>query len=227
MAGPDGSFFLLQTENLEPLLGAIGKLKAQIDANQSVIARLTSAIDAFEFPAGASAGAGAGEAPVDVDVLSVFLNDKYHLDKVELESETLAQIEAVSAQRPPRVRRLMEEIARLERLRRDNSRKNHQLHLIILECELFLAAEVLPRLQNVAAQRRAATCGAQRRQAAAQLDGNAAVWELYLQYMAHLDRLTQTGRRLCRLTRILESGEMAALEQQLAATRRLRAELPS
>ncbi|KAL7666218.1 Uncharacterized protein ABC855_g1812 [[Candida] zeylanoides] len=229
MAGPDGSFFLLQTENLEPLLGAIGKLKAQIGANQSVLAKVTSSIDEFGFPAGAGAGAGAGacDAPVDVDVLSVFLNDKYHLDKLQLNSETVASIDAVCAQRPPRVRRLMEDIARLERLRRDNSRKNHQLHEIILECELFLAAEVLPRLQRVAAQRRATAGEAQRRSAVSQLDGDAAVWAKYSQYMTQLHRVTQAGRQLCQLTKNLESGEMAALEQQLAAARRLRAELPS
>lgn len=231
------NFFLLQTENFEPLLGLIDLLNNKILENQKIIDEVTTSIDGkFEYPDLPIAGEDEendGEEVISVtleqqnlnnsvgqkesspapdlggaDMLSNFLVDKYKLNEIRISKDI--------NHANPRAKSLLEDIERLKILRLTNSKKNRQLYQVIQDYELFIVTDVLPKLRkDIEKCRNEAIVDIKTRQINLKFESEGKVWSNYVQYIEHLEKLIKASELLSRESDEMNTEEVLIMEQKL------------
>ncbi|CAK7904826.1 hypothetical protein CAAN1_20S00760 [[Candida] anglica] len=229
------NFFLLQTENFEPLLKLIDQLSLKVEENQEIIERITKKIDGeFDFPeykpikleedgieknGTTTTKKNKAASP---DILRLFLNDKYKLDQIKID-ETGGNQKGEN----DTIRGLRNDIARLRKLRDSNSKKNKDLYQIILDYEMFVVKDILPRIrEDIARYQQESTQDIREQQMVAKFTSESKLWEDYNSYVEHLDRLVLACHRLTEMTDVVNSREMSILEQKLAILNEIRLNFP-
>lgn len=206
------SFFLLQTENFEPLLKLIDSLNSKIVENQDTIDRLTNAVDhKFDYPdVDKKIEEVKAPAAEHEDILSLFIQEKYKLDQIKIPSD-------VGQSEIPRVAQLRKDIARLKILRDSNSEKNKQLFQIIQDYEMFIVSDVLPKMrQDIERYRAHLFLDIKLRQLDEKTSAESKLWSNYALYVEQLNRLIIACEKLGTLMEEEIGGEeVRILEQKL------------
>lgn len=131
-------YFLLKTENIQPLVETIDEFSKQIEENQATINAITNHIDTrFKLP-----NSDKTELPDDdSDPLRYILNQKYQLDASDDENSTVYH-------KNPKIDRLIKDNIKLAKLKQQKLYKNNQLLVTIHEYESFIIEQVLPCLRK-------------------------------------------------------------------------------
>ncbi|CAH2353563.1 hypothetical protein CLIB1423_11S02586 [[Candida] railenensis] len=216
------SFFLLQTENFEPLLKLIDSLNHKIAENQDIIDRLTKVIDhKFDYPdIDKRIEEIKTPAAEHEDILSLFLQEKYKLDQIRIPSD-------VGRSEVPRVAQLRKDIARLKILRDSNSAKNQQLFQIIQDYEMFIVSDVLPKMrEDIERYRAQSFSDIKLRQLDEKTSAESKLWSNYTLYVEQLNRLIIACEKLSNLMEEeIDGEEIRILEQKLRVIHQIRSYL--
>jgi hypothetical protein len=131
-------YFLLKTENIQPLVKTIDEFAKQIDQNQATINAITKHIDTkFLLP-----NDDETENPDDQnDPLRYILNQKYHLKGPEDEKSPVYH-------KNPKINQLIKDNIHLAKLKQQKLYKNNQLLQTIHDYESFIVEQILPCLRE-------------------------------------------------------------------------------
>lgn len=137
-------YFLLKTENVQPLVNVLDELLVQLKANHELLAKVTAQADALTFPdlvATPQANRTTLAASDGNGGLNYLLNQKYRLDEIVARNHKTYSDD-------PEVDRLEKEIEALAGIHQAKRRRNQQMVKIIHEYEEFIMETILPALRK-------------------------------------------------------------------------------
>lgn len=189
-------YFLLKTENYQPLLELVDQLTAKIKENQSSIDRLVNQIDGnFAFPIlpdNSDSTPNTGLEKHQSDPLKSLLNQKYNLDEIRITDERqFDHIENV------KIRSLLIDNEKLRTIKAQKISKNNQLFEIYKEYELFIIETILPALRKDIYQYNAAQLQTIKDQEVeAKFEKVDSFWNRYSAYIGTMHNLVTLCHRL-------------------------------
>lgn len=189
-------YFLLKTENYQPLLELVDQLTVKLQENQNSIDRLVGQIDNnFAFPTLPDNDDSAPEAiltDAETDPLRSLLNQKYRLDEMELADEH--QFDHIEN---TRIRGLLVDNEKLRIIKAQKVSKNAQLFDIYREYELFIVETILPALRKDIYEHTAAQLqGIKDQEVPAKFSKVDLLWKRYLDYIGMMHNLVTLCHRL-------------------------------
>lgn len=220
--------FLLNTENIDPLLESVNKLSQRVEQNAEILNRLTYAVDNdFKFP----------ELPIDIentktantndkeqnDPLRLLLNQKYKLDKVSIEDDLINRVENT------RIKQLLLDNEKLRRLQVSKKKANTELYGIIQEYEAFIIETMQPRLKNdIEIYRASIENDLKTKDIPSKFAATEKLWSRYITYINHLEKLSNLCDSFMKLFEDkLNSKEILTIEQKLISINELKSNLKS
>lgn len=214
--------FLLNTENIEPLLESVNKLSKIVEENAEILNRLTYTIDNdFQFP----------ELPIDTeddsvtenktDPLRQLLNQKYKLDEISIESELIDKVEN------PQIKELLLDNEKLKRLQVSKKKTNTELYGIVQDYELFILNTMLPSLRkDIEIYRQEITRDVKANQIPLKFAASEKLWSRYVTYIGYLEKLSKLCERLMHMLDETQSNkEVLIIEQKLISINELKLNL--
>lgn len=216
--------FLLNTENIEPLLELVNKLSKTVEQNAEILNRLTYKIDNdFQFP----------DLPLDIentsstekgtDPLRLLLIQKYKLDDISIENEIIDKVTN------PRIKELLLDNEKLNRLQISKKRTNTELYDIVKNYELFILETMLPSLRrDIEIYRQEISGDVKLKQIPLQFAASEKLWSRYITYIAYLEKLSNLCESLMKvLDETQNNKEALLLEQKLISINELKLNLQS
>lgn len=130
-------YFLLKTENVQPLIETVNEFSDQIKLNQVTINSISNQIDSeFKYPN------TAGDTTDGTDTIRYLILQKYKLDDIPAETKDHVFHEN------PRINQLIKDNFSLANLKKQSVFKNQQLLKIIFDYESLIIEQILPSLRN-------------------------------------------------------------------------------
>lgn len=216
--------FLLNTENIEPLLELVNKLSKTVEQNAEILNRLTYTIDNdFQFP----------DLPLDIentsstengtDPLRQLLIQKYKLDDISIENEIIDKVAN------PRIKELLLDNEKLNRLQISKKKTNTELYDIVKNYELFILETMLPSLRrDIEIYRQEISGDVKLMQIPLKFAASEKLWSRYITYIAYLEKLSNLCESLMKvLDETQNNKEALLLEQKLISINELKLNLQS
>ncbi|CAN3373804.1 hypothetical protein DIURU_004320 [Diutina rugosa] len=182
-------YFLLKTENVQPLVSVLDELSHQLQANHELLAKVTAQADALTFPdlvAPPPPSSPKPEADSANSGLNYLLNQKYKLDEIVARNTKTYSDDAT-------VDRLHKEIEALAAIYEGKRKRNQQMVKIIHEYEELIMETILPALRKDVL---ATDSDIDHRLVESKFAMVDAVYRRYVANVECLSRLIDVGRRL-------------------------------
>lgn len=136
MADPS-FYFLLKTENIQPLIDTVDEFSHQIELNQATINSISTQIDLENTSSNPEK-----DNSEEKDMIRYLLLQKYKIEDVSIESSQHLY------HKNPKINQLIHDNIRLAKLRREGAYKNQELLKIIYDYESLIIEQILPALRN-------------------------------------------------------------------------------
>ncbi|KSA00324.1 uncharacterized protein AC631_03938 [Debaryomyces fabryi] len=214
--------FLLNTENIEPLLELVNKLSRTVEQNAEILNRLTHTIDNdFRFP----------DLPIDIentppienetDPLRQLLNQKYKLDDFSIKNEIIDKVTN------PRIKELLLDNEKLNRLQISKKKTNTELYGIVKDYEMFILETMLPSLRrDIEIYRQEISGDVKVKQIPLKFAASEKLWSRYVTYIAYLDKLSKLCKSLMHMLEETQNNkEVLIIEQKLISINELKLNL--
>ncbi|ODV81205.1 uncharacterized protein CANTADRAFT_32435, partial [Suhomyces tanzawaensis NRRL Y-17324] len=139
-------YFLLKTENIQPLIDVVDQITRQINTNQATIQRLTRYVDErVKFPELELEHTSEPAREEPTDPLRYLLKEKYSLDTMSLTKNETKELEKIANSR---IRQLVLDNIKLQRIQHGNRIKNQALARVVQDYESLIVETILPPLRQ-------------------------------------------------------------------------------
>lgn len=201
------NYFLLQTENTDPLVHTIDKLTLQIDANDKLITNLLETTDTLRFPDFTNDQWHPTKSEESFDELRYHLDTKYGLLEMpapEFDTEN------------PRIRQLLSDNYKLLMLYKQKQTFNQELAKILRKYQQVLMVELVPSLGRFNQAQTTETFKQFYQIADNKLNHDKLVYEHYVHYTYYLQRIYQVLHQLLDLLNMVDL-DLPGVEAKLIA----------
>ncbi|EGV62887.1 hypothetical protein PSN45_001127 [Yamadazyma tenuis] len=203
-------YFLLQTENYDPLVSLVESLAARLSDNDEVIARLLKVTDSLRLPR------TVGDVSTDShpqDELRYHLDTKYKLSDIQApDYDDVANVQ---------IRQLLRDNYRLLKIKKQNDTVNEYIFKTLLQYQRFVTTELIPMLRLDFEHSVQQSHRDLRRVLHAKLQVDASLWAKYQEYLQFLQRLFDMFEELTQMLTQLDDERVLLVEAKLEAIRQL------